>query len=657
MLICIYKRIISLALALSMLAAFALFLSSCSKTDDDGASNDGASNDGSVGGPSGDGDGGEGGSTEGDDSDNSDKPSVDYHDKVFVPPYKDYERLTVDFDKMVYSRPNFAAINGKVDEVVTLIREAELTFEEQIARIDALDPDIINVLTMNSFATIYNAKDSSSEFWCAEVDYFAANYSSFLQATEQLYVAAANSPHAERFEDEYFGEGLIEQYRAGGILTDTVVKLIADEESLEAQYNALSSSTVTITFAGETDTLDRILEKYKLKYGENSAEYLGIEAQCLMIFEERVGELCTDIFISLLQVRRLIADELGYESYAQYAYEGYGRDYSPKDTSDFLSDIAEYVVPVLQQLYRYVFYHYFQNAKASDIELDELINGTYEILLTVDEDFADVFAYMLQHDLYDIELGELNRQDGGFTNYLYKYEAPFIFITANGDITDYSTLFHEFGHFLDAYLNDGLGDDLDRSEIFSQALELMSLCYMEEALGEDDAKYLLYNALFSALDVLVFQGFYARIEELVYAIPYESLSTEGDAREATLELLNGAVMRAAEEFGFNSKLYNDISYVFIPHVFIYPFYVSSYCTSIVPALELYFMERDESGAGIEAFTALISCGELELDAALGSAGLSSPFDEGVLRAVADKINFIITGSHFYDNEAVAPLAA
>ena len=160
MLICIYKRIISLAIVLSMLAAFALFLSSCGKTDDDGAS-DGES----VGGTTGDGDGsgdGGNGSTEGDDSDNSSKPSADYHDKVFVPPFKDYGRLTVDFDKMVYSRPNFEAVNGKVDEVVMLIREGELTFEEQIARIDALDPDIINVLTMNSFATIYNAKDSSS---------------------------------------------------------------------------------------------------------------------------------------------------------------------------------------------------------------------------------------------------------------------------------------------------------------------------------------------------------------------------------------------------------------------------------------------------------------------------------------------------------------
>ena len=249
-------------------------------------------------------------------------------------------------------------------------------------------------------------------------------------------------------------------------------------------------------------------------------------------------------------------------------------------------------------------------------------------------DFADIYAYMLQHGLYDAELYDENRYTGAFTTYLDKYEAPFIFMTANGDATDYSTLMHEFGHFMDAYIADGFGSDLDRAEIFSQALALLSTSYMDDKLSESDIQYLLYDQLFSALDTLIIQGFYARVEQLVYDIPSESLSTEGAAKEATIELL-------------------------IPHLFTSPLYVSSYCTAIVPALELFFMEREVAGAGVESFYKLIvqNEGEVSLEEALRSVGLSSPFDPGVLRSISDKIHYLVTGSHYYKPETATPLSA
>ena len=642
---------ISLLLALALLFSSLSLLASCSRDTDDGTADSGSSdnqnNTPDNNSPS-----------NGDDGDQPPKKE-DYHDKVILPPFKDYDRATIDFSAMVYSRPNIAAVNREVGSVTEQIVAAEKSYEEQLSIIEALEPHIEHVLTMNSFASLYNYKDSSVAFWCDEVEFFAENYSSLIKAVEDLYVAAANSPHAERFESDYFGDGLIEEYRDGGRYTDEAVKLLADEEALVAEYNAISSSTVEITFAGETDTLDNILSRYKTKYGEHSTEYLGIEYQCRILYMEKVERMTTDIFISLLKVRQLIADELGYDSYADYAYENYGRPYTPAVTSDFLGDISESVAPVLQSLYSKVFYYYFQKNDVSEIPLDVLINSSYKMLGNMDEDFADIYAYMLQHHLYDVELYSDNRYEGAFTTYLEKYDAPYIFITANGDATDFSTLFHEFGHFIDAYISDGLGNDLDRSEIFSQALALLSTSYMDGTLSESDIRYLLYDQLFGALDVLVIQGFYARVEELVYAIPYEKLSVEEGEREATLTLLNAAVTTAAEEFGLSSDYYSDISYVLIPHLITSPFYVSSYCVSIIPALEMFFMERDEAGSGIAVFSALISGVEEDatLEEALAATGLSSPFEDGILRTLMDKVHYLVTGSHFYTESQNKPLAA
>ena len=380
-----HKRVISLLLALVLVFSSVSALASCLRDVEDGAADSGTSDNQNTT-PDKD-------SPSDEQGDDQPPKKEDYHDKVILPPFKDYDRATIDFSAMVYSRPNIAAVNREVGNVTAEIIAAEKSYEEQLSIIEALEPHIEHVLTMNSFASLYNYKDSSVAFWCDEVAFFAANYSSLVKAVEDLYVAAANSPYAERFESEYFGDGLIEEYRDGGIYTENAVKLLADEEALIAEYNALSSSTVKITFAGETDTLDNILSRYRSKYGESSTEYLGIEYQCRILYMEKVERMTTDIFISLLKVRQLIADELGYESYADYAYENYGRPYSPAVTSDFLGDIAESVAPVLQSLYSKVFYYYFQKNDVSEIPLDVLINSSYKMLGDMDNDLADIYAY------------------------------------------------------------------------------------------------------------------------------------------------------------------------------------------------------------------------------------------------------------------------
>ena len=208
---------------------------------------------------------------------------------------------------------------------------------------------------------------------------------------------------------------------------------------------------------------------------------------------------------------------------------------------------------------------------------------------------------------------------------------------------------HEFGHFADGFINDGDDTSIDQQEISSQGLEYIMLHHLSGILPESDIKYLKYLSLCSAMEVLLFQGFYARFEEIAYALPYDMITKEN---------LDKAIATAAEEFGLNTEYVNDISIAFIPHIFLYPFYVQSYCASIVPALQLYFLEDEESGKGLEAYKMIIDRTENDLTfkETLELAGLPSVFEDGALRNLSDKIYYSITGSHYYgdaDNDQSA----
>ena len=153
---------------------------------------------------------------------------------IVVPEYKDYGRGTVNFDKLVYSRPNIQAlIDGFVG--ATLAVEANETgVEEQIASIRAMEAPFSTVKTMYTLAQIYNNKDSSVAYWQAEYEYITTNYPRLSKIIEDLLVACAQSEYRDVFENDCFGYSL-EEYVDGGIYTEAVVALMEEEAALESE--------------------------------------------------------------------------------------------------------------------------------------------------------------------------------------------------------------------------------------------------------------------------------------------------------------------------------------------------------------------------------------------------------------------------------------
>lgn len=546
---------------------------------------------------------------------------------IFVPEYRDYGRGTVDFADMSYERPNFKEVISAFDSVTDLISKNEISFEKQLEEIEELEEPYTIISTMASYASLRSSQSIKDEYWNAEYEYISSAYPSFVQAVERTFVAAASSPHSERFENEYFGEGLTKKYRDGGKYTDELVALMEDEADLVSRYAELSHATVEITYSGSTAAFDSISKMLADKYGKNSKKYKKAIEECELLYEAALEETSADILVELFKLRARIGDELGDGGYVSYAYESIYHDYTAEDYLAFARDIRKYILPVYTNLSSSVFSQY-DYTSASKLGTAELINGTAEMLRETDEELYSVYCYMLQHGLYDVSPLADDRFEGAFTTYLELYSAPFLFFSTEGTVFDCSTLCHEFGHFIDAYFNYNSETSLDLSEISSQALELMATARLDGIVSEKDIQLMKISLVESALSTLLFQSFYAVFEHIAYSIPAENISRE---------TLNAAVIQAANAMGLRSDAINDISFVLIPHIFRYPFYVQSYCTSAAVSLEIYFAELKSEGAGFEIYKELITReeGGLTFEEYLTEAGLTSPFEVDYLKGIAN----------------------
>lgn len=569
--------------------------------------------------------------------------------EIITPPFKEYsDRNTIHFSEIVYARPDVDKIIERFASVTKSVSGELLTFEEKLIEIVSLEAPYANLYTMLTYAKIKESEDRTNEYWSGEYAYISEKYPEFAQTLEALFVAAATSIDAERFEEEYFGDGFVAKYSGGATITDELVALITRETELENEYSALSPKTVQTEYGGIVDTCDSHLKRIEELYGKGSVAFTKAEAKITSLYEKARSEKSVEIYLDLLKVRREIADNKGLESYVPYAYETLGHDYSEEKLLTFICEIAKYIVPVWATLEAYVF---STENLYTDTPLDKatLINGLYSVYQKMDDGLFDAYSYMLQYGLYNVSPLSEGRFDGSFASYFNAYDAPYLFVTTEGTAMDFTSLSHEFGHFYDSFVNRGSDAGVDLAEVSSTALEFLTFLNLDDMLGSD-SRQIHFSLVRDALNTLVFQSFYALFEHNVYSLKKEEINE----RHVT-----EAMYRAAESIGLNTNaltpspedgIYSALDFVLVPHMFLSPMYVESYCTSVTVSLEIYFLEKNDTGAGVDAYISLIDRREspLGFEDYIEDGGLKSPFSTDVVRELAYMLYYDILGDYRYD---------
>ena len=141
--------------------------------------------------------------------------------------------------------------------------------------------------------------------------------------------------------------------------------------------------------------------------------------------------------------------------------------------------------------------------------------------------------------------------------------------------------------------------------------------------------------------VLLTQSFYSAFEHIAYSLDYDDIT-----EERLKKAVEDAFLLA---FGGEMTIKGDLSYVTIPHTFLYPFYVESYVTSGMVSLDIFFKESIRTGnAGdgfaLELFLLLDSgriCALVEQGFCLIAAGAGISQGDGGIFAEAEELGLAL----------------
>lgn len=517
----------------------------------------------------------------------------------------------VAFEDMEYTRPDAAALCKALGELEKLVKNGG-SFDEVGAAFEAAYSDYSLFNTMDSLSYIRHTIDLNDEYYETENNWCEEQSPLIEQALEKCYIAMGQSDLRDRLEEEYFTEDFFDFYDENQIYSnDRVVKLMQKDNDLQAQYMALQSDQ-TIEWNGEEVLYEDIVGDESLDYDS----YLMAYQLYYNKYNPQVGE----IFAEMIRTRNEIARELGYDTFADFAYSYYyDRDYTPEEAEDYLSDIAAELAPMY-------FYAVYGAQSTTPCSTDEVLDLFEKTVYRFGGEFATSYEFMQAYDLMDIT-DSSSKMPGSYVTYLSSYQMPFLYVSPTGELDDLLTCCHEFGHFVDGFVNCNGTSSIDCNEIFSQGLEFLSLSRAE--LDDDEREALTLSKVADSLMTFVSQAAYAEFELRAYALPDDQLNTEG---------LNALFLECMEEFGQSYTGMEDIiapGWIDIQHFLIAPYYVISYCVSNDAALQIFQLE-EENGTGLETYRALMSTSSGNtILALLEENGMESPFEPGRVEELAD----------------------
>ena len=528
------------------------------------------------------------------------------------------ERRTVKFGEMEYTRPDYDALSEEVQRIASQVEANELPYSEQLAELNALDTPYYTYSSMYALANIRFSMDSSDSYWSSECDFFDETYATLMQEVEDIYVACANSPHKDSFEEDYFGKGFLDDYVDGGRMTDELVALFQEEASTVTRYKEYD-------YDPEFEYKDAIADVYTHLEADNYIHYNEI----VDLYYKQINKDLGELYVQIVKTRQKIAAGMGYASYAEYVFDReLDRDYTAEQADAYVGDIVKYIVPLYKEL-----------SKANKLSLSgepmkmkekSVLNALCNVTSRIDPRFTEISDYMKKYDLYYLGYSE-EQTNESFTTYIEDYDAPFVCIHGDGTVSDLMTFVHEFGHFTDGYLNWNTDYVLDQCESASQSLEYLFLCNVtDDDVFTGGKLYLQKMKNIDTLDVYVSQSLFHYFESQVYKLPESQI---------TLERINQLAADAVKLFGLeNEENYMDFDLLWgsIPHFFNQAFYVISYVTSQDVALEVYKVGLDDAENGTELYFKLLDWDpDMTFVENVARAGLDSPFKAGHVEAQAD----------------------
>lgn len=458
--------------------------------------------------------------------------------------------------------------------------------------------------------------------------------------------ALAATPHRAGIARHY-GAYFLDRMAAGQQTVDPVnsdLRVALGE--LAVQYDkAIASGEVRV--GGEAMTLTRALGIAQ------ASDQTAVRREAYVAYRDwfvRHRDGLAELFSRMVQLRDEMGRNLGHANYVPLGYAGMSRtDYGPAQAAQFRRAVREHFVPLQRQLIARqarelgagslkpwdAGSHPSLSIPLGAVPVEGQLDAAQRVFSKLSPLLAGHFEHMREHGLIDLE-NRKGKRGGAFCTAFPDEGQVAIFCNSTGQAADVRTLTHEMGHAFQAWESQAIElvelqwPTADAAEIHSMGMEYLSLRHIGEFFADaEHARRFGKKRWTGAVELICYICVVDEFQHWVYEHP-GATPAERDAQwDASWEtFIPGLDFTGIEPYRA-ARWYAQL------HVFKYPFYYIDYAIAETGAMQLAALDAKDPAAALDTYLALCRTGGTRgvLDI-FRSAGLRSPFDEGVMADLA-----------------------
>ena len=550
------------------------------------------------------------------------------------------------FNCLDYNRPSYSKIKQQINSLTNKLNKSK-NYEEYISYIRKLI-DIQNYIEeLHDYVDINNMRNLKDEYYIKELNYWNKYKSKYDLLFIPFYNSLLNSKYKEELSKiippNFFNTI---EYRIK-LESNDILELIEEEKKLKNDYLKILNKKVLY------NNIEVPLSRVSTDYTNYNRDIRKKAYDTINNFYLENDKQLENIYFNLINIRNSIAKSLGFNNYTEYSLYSLRRfGYNYKDITKFRENVIKYIIPLCDKL---------DNIKKKNLNIDtikyydektfykempsllykgeSLLNELKISFKNIDNNLSNLYNDMLEYGYIDLITRE-NKANIGITNYLTKTKYPTITGNLKDNYLDIILTTHELGHAYQKY-NASIKDKnyivssllkyptFDIAEIFSHAMELITIPYLDNIFTKTDHKkykLLIINEIITTLPYICL------IDEFQEQIYSKTNLEKQDIKTTWLNL----VKKYNQETNNTGHPNLDKGNYFYRqnHLFLNPFYYIDYGLSYFGALSIW----DKSSSNLDYFNELASIASYyPLDILIEKYNLPNPFSEEAIKDIVTKL--------------------
>lgn len=550
------------------------------------------------------------------------------------------------FNKLDYTRPVYSKIKKEINSLTNKLNKSK-NYKEYISYIRKII-DIQNYIEeLHDYVDINNMRNLKDEYYIKELKYWNKYKSKYDLLFIPFYNLLLNSKYKEELNKiipQNFFNTISFRIK---LESNDIIKLIEEENKLKNDYLKILNKKVLY------NDKEVPLSKVTTDYTNPNRDIRKKSYDTINDFYLENDKQLEDIYFNLINIRNSIAKSLGFNNYTEYSLYSLRRfGYNYKDITKFRENVIKYIIPLCNKL---------DNIKKKNLNIDtlkyydektfykempsllykgeSLLNELKISFKNIDNNLSNLYNDMLKYGYIDLITRE-NKANIGITNYLTKTKYPTITGNLKDNYLDIILTTHELGHAYQKY-NASIKDKnyivssllkyptFDIAEIFSHAMELITIPYLDNIFTKTDHKkykLLIINEIITKLPYICL------IDEFQEQIYSKTNLEKQDIKTTWLNL----VKKYNQETNNTGHPNLDKGNYFYRqnHLFLNPFYYIDYGLSYFGALSIW----DKSSSNLDYFNELASIASYyPLNTLIEKYNLPNPFSEESIKDIVTKL--------------------